>query len=271
MGNYYTRTIRIYPKNKNQKLDKDLIIKSIVESALLDNGLNVLNNDGKNYIDLCFSSKRGSGDLGIDLSTVDVWEIQGGDGTRICLNTNRIVDGFGLYFFSFDEIEIKGDISKLDDLINDIFPRYDPRYEKFPLSRKNEIYCYKVNGIYSSGSYYGIGNEENKINNLDKKDFLKLKGQYNRFEGCITSSYEIDNLVKVYQRFNNFELSVKQDDEFYLGLDYLQLNYKGRAVFQIKSNFSNPYQKWIYKSSNWWDNCVFPEWIEYKTKSKYAW
>ena len=77
--------------------------------------------------------------------------------------------------------------------------------------------------------------------------------------------------MRVYERFSNFELSVKQEEEFYLGLDYLQLNYNGRAVFQIKSNFSNPYQKWIYRSSNWWDNCILPKWIEYKTKRKYAW
>lgn len=271
MGNYYTRTIRIYPKSIGQILDKEAISKSIVDSALLDYELNVLNNEENEYLDYCFSSKRGSGDFGIDLSEVDVWEIQGGDGTKISLNANRIIDGFGLFFFRFDEIEIKGDISKLEDLIHDIFPRYDSKYQDFPMKKINEVYRYEVNGIYNAGSYYQIGNKENRINYLNRAEFLKLKGEYNSLEGCLISSYQTENLMKVYQRLRNFEMSVKQDEEFYLGLDYLQLNYQGRAVFQIKSNFSNQYQKWIYKSSNWWDNCILPKWIKYETKRKYAW
>jgi len=270
VGNYYTRTVRIYPKNKGDKLNKEAICKSVVDTALLDNELNMLNDDTKDYLDLCFSSKRGNADFGLDLSTVDIWEIQGGDGTRICLNANKIVEGHGLFFFRFDEIEIKGEITKLDDLIKDIFPRFNSKYQKFPMKKIEDRYFHNVHGIYSSGCYYEIGNVDNRINKLNRDEFLKLKGEYNSFEGCLTSSYQVENLTKVYQRFRDLDTTVNSKEEFYLGLDYLQLNYNGRAVFQIKSNFENPYHRWIYKSSNWWDNCILPKWIKYHERRRYA-
>lgn len=272
MGNYYTRTIRIYPKDKGQILNKDEIAKSIVNSALLDYELNVLNNDEVNHVDVCFRSKRGNCELGLNLDEVDVWEIQGGDGTKITLNTNKIIEGFGLFFFRFDEIELKvKDESKTEDIIGDLFPHYNPKYQDFPMGIENDKYKHSVHGIYSAGSDYPIGEIEtmNRINKLDKEKFLALKGEYNSFEGCITSSYQLNNLSKVNQRFRDFEHS-DQKSEFYNGIEYFQLNYNGRAVLQIKNNLQNEYQKWIYRSSNWWDNCVLPKWIKYQTRRKYA-
>lgn len=272
MGNYYTRIARIYPKDKEQNLNKEEIAQSIVSTALLDYEVNVLNVEGNDFVDVCFSSKRGNAEYGLNLDEVDIWEIQGGDGTKISMNSNKIVDGFGLFFFRFDEIEIKGDLSNMNDVIKDIFPRYNPKYQKFPMKEIDGKLYYSVHGIYNSNSSYTIGTSENwnRINYLDVEQFLELKGEYNSFEGCITSSNQIDNLSNLYNRFRNFALS-DQKEEFYLGLEYFQLNYNGRPVFQIRNNIINPYQKWIYSSANWWDNCVLPKWIKYQTKRKYAW
>lgn len=272
MGNYYTRLARIYPKNKGIKLNKREIADSIVSSALLDYELNVLDTKENEYVDVCFRSKKGNGEYGLNLDEVDIWEIQGRDGTKITMNSNKIIDGFGLFFFRFDEIEISGDLAKMDDVIKDVFPRYDPKYQKFPMKEIDGKLYHSVQGIYNSNSNYSIGSSENwnRINYLELDQFLELKGEYNGFDGCITSSYQLDNLTNIYKRFRNFELS-DQKEEFYIGMDYFQLNYKGRPVFQIKNNMKNPYQKWIYRSSNWWDNCILPKWIEYKTKRKYAW
>lgn len=272
MGNYYTRIARIYPKNKGHKLNKEEIAQSIVSTALLDYEVNVLNSEQNNFVDVCYRSKRGNAEYGLNLDEVDIWEIQGGDGTKITLNSNKIVEGFGLFFFRFDEIELKGDLSKMDDVIKDIFPHYNAKHQKFPMKEKDGKLYYSVQGIYNSNSNYTIGTSENwnRINYVDMEHFLKLKGEYNGFDGCITSGYQIDNLSNVYKRFRDFELS-DQKEEFYKGLEYFQLNYKGRPVFQIMNNMINPYQKWIYRSSNWWDNCILPKWIKYQTKRKYAW
>ncbi len=271
MGNYYTRTIRIYPKDKSKQLNKKEIINSIVNTALLDDELNVLNNE-EQHLDVCFRSKNGHCDLGVNLEKVDIWEIQGGERTRITLNENKIINEFGLYFFTFDEIELKvKDESNFDDIIGDIFPQYNPQYQDFPMKIEKDKYTYPVQGIYNADSDYPIGDVKNmnRINLLNKVEFLKLKGEFNRFDGCIASSYILDNLTKVYQRFRDFELS-DQKSEFYLGIEYFQLNYMGRPVLQIKNNMQNPYQKWIYSSSNWWDNCILPSWLTYQIKREYA-
>lgn len=272
MGNYYTRIARIYPKTRGLKLNREEIANSIVSSALLDYELNVLNSKQDDYVDICFRSKRGNGEYGLNLDEVDIWEIQGGDGTKIALNSNKIVESYGLFFFRFDEIEIKGEISNMDDLIKDIFPHYNSNHQKFPMKENDGKLFHSVQGIYNSNSSYTIGTADNwnRINYLELDQFLKLKGEYNGFDGCITSGYQVDNLSNLYKRFRDFEMS-DQKEVFYKGLDYFQLNYKGRPVFQIKNNMANPYQKWLYSSSNWWDNCILPKWIKYQTRRKYAW
>lgn len=267
MGNYYTRIVRIYPKSKSTKLDKVQIAENVVKTALLDYELNVYDNEEENCIDLCWRSKRAGGDIPIDFKLIDVWEIRGGDYTQIFFNgkplSQRTFDG--LFFFRFDELEINYANDSIEEILIDIFPHVNPN-NRLPASSIENTTKFRINGIYRADNDYVIGTQDNKINYLDKKDFLALKGTTNLIDGCISNESKINSLTKVIKKFYDIETGQSQEFNPYPGLTYFQLNYENRPVVQIHKNQENKYEPWLYKSSNWWDNCITPEWIEYKTK-----
>lgn len=271
MGNYYTRIVRIYSKEKSNKLDIKLIAENIVETSLLDYELNVFDNIEEGCVDLCWRSKRAGGDLQIEPNLIDTWEIRGGDYTQIFYNGKSLGQrGFdGLFFFRFDELEIKYNNDSIEDILMDIFPHVNPK------DRINAIYTgdsvkFKINGIYRADNDYVIGNKENKINYIDKEKFLELKGTTNLIDGCISNESTINSLTKTIKKFYDFETGQDREVHLYPGLNYLQLNYQNRSVVKIQRDEANKYEPWIYKSSNWWDNCILPEWIEYRTARKYT-
>ncbi|TPN80978.1 hypothetical protein [Aquimarina algicola] len=264
MGNYYTRIVRVYPKIDKTILNKNEISENIVKTALLDEELNVFDNKENNCIDFIWRSKRAGGKLGIDSSLVDVWEIRGGDYTKMFFNgillNNPKYNGF--FFFKFDEIEIVFEKDKIDKF-QEIFYQFDIE-KKILVDKKQCCFIVNISGTYSADNDYEIGIDENKINNLSKDEFLKLKGTDNFIEGIFVNKYKAQNLSNFLSKFYQFETDEEKTTIPYLGMQHFQLNFKKRPVAKISRNNGNGWQPWIYETMNWWDNCILPEWIEYK-------
>jgi hypothetical protein len=106
MGNYYTRTVRIYGIEDTVPIE--VICRSIESTALFENELIWHFNKEENRLDLKWNSKRGAGELGIDFSKFYVWEIKGDEINDIYfynLNSNPIHLKRKNYF-AFDSILI---------------------------------------------------------------------------------------------------------------------------------------------------------------------
>ena len=266
MGNYYTRIVRVYPKNEKIILDKDEISNSIVNTALLDYELNVYDNKRNNCLDFTWRSKRAGGELGIDNSLIDVWEIRGGDYSRIFFNGNLLGNREynGIFFFKFDEIEISGRLEKLEELMLDLFPYINPK-ERLSLKKKDESFIIKVDGLYKADNDYEVGNEENRINQLSRDEFLKLKGTTNLIDGVLINEWRMQNLSEFIRKFHLYERSIERTEDLYPDMQWFQLNFKNRPVAKISRN-DNDWEPWRYETMNWWDNCMLPEWIEYRIK-----
>ena len=265
MGNYYTRTVRIYPKSRDVRLDKQQIAEHIVKTALLDSEVNVYENFEDNCLDLRWNSKRAGGELGINKELIDVWEIRGGNYAQLFFNENLIGtrETNNLVFFSFDEIEIKSSSGEFDEIMKDIFPYINPK-EWFYERLDDQTVTIPIQGIYRTDCDAVIGDVENKINYLSKDEFLKLEGIVSMIEGCLVNEWKTNSLWNVMNKFHIYERGKIDGESVYPHVDYFQLNWKGRPVAKMDRTDNQHWAVWKYQFACWWDNLIHPDWIAYK-------
>ena len=267
MSSYPTRIIRVYEKSRNDKLDKNKLFETILSTAHMNYELQYFENLEEGCFDLKINTKNGSGELGLEFSLFDIWEIYGDERNTIKHQNKSIIteESVEFYFFGFDEIRIEGNQSKLDKFYKDIS-------NSAFLDRKVEsesIRTIDVNGIYNSSCYYDLGEYDSKVKNIKdqirkmtKDEFIEPQGKAAVVYDVLTNGFKIHKLNQVLERID-YDCS---DGKVYPNLSSIKFMWKGRIVNQIIRRADR--KGWLFQSADWWDNCLNPEWLEFKKKTE---
>lgn len=99
---------------------------------------------------------------------------------------------------------------------------------------------------------------------VTQEELLKLRGDSSFIEEFLfypSQNYGLDNLLKtVFDDTDNHQYG----SEGIENLTAIQFLFKRRVVKELKWEKSF----WRFSSSDWWDNCISPKWIEYKAIKK---
>lgn len=279
MATIVTKIIRVYPKNERiENIDCQKICSHLANSATeLWEKVIYFINQNENCLDIKYKSRRGTGELGIEdeIQNYDIWITACGDNTdgfQVTSNENQSENKYGINLYKFDEIKILGQHEKL---IRDFYPMffYFGKEEKTPpyfLSKAiekqfdNEI-SFNQAGVYTASNDYDIGKKHSLVPELvSEEEFVKLRGESSFIENFLfypSHYYGLESLLKtVFDEGNQNQYGSDGIDN----LIAIQFFYRKRVVKELKWEKSF----WKFSSSDWWDNCISPEWIEYKTRKK---
>jgi len=265
MGNHYTRIVRIYPRNKKDKIPVTQICKSIQGSAHFENELIWNLNEEEGHLDLKWNAKRGGGDLGIEYQDYEVWEIDSDQKNQIIHNKkfSSNADYNGLFLFAFDQIRIKNTNKVLQE---EYFKFIDYLKPKGRVTEYGQELCVDLSGCYYSDCSYEIGEfvpYKNPIREVSLKEFLEPRGEITGIDDILCNDLGAPSLNK----FISFIYSEHdpEDIDLFKGFEHVQFLYNNRIVNEIIKT-DNPYEIWQCKNSDWWDNCIYPDWIAFITK-----
>ena len=116
---------------------------------------------------------------------------------------------------------------------------------------------------------YEIGEiipNQNPIREVNIEEFLMPRGEYLSINQIMTNELSTNGL----NNFLKFVSSHHEPDylEHYNGFESIKFMWKGRIVNEIYKS-DNPHDIWKNRNSDWWDNCIFPSWVEYKIRKEY--
>lgn len=266
-----TKVIRIYPKNKSIKdINCFEICKHLAESASeLSEKVIYYVNENENCLDIKYHSRRGSGELGIenDLENFDIWLTSCGSGIDYTgMYVKKSYGGASLY--QFDEIRIMGEQKKLlESLYIPFFKPHGDRTPPYFLKKAleeeiNNKISFKQNGVYTASNSYKIGEKYSRIpEQVSIKEFLKPRGEGSFIDEFLI--YPSDNDGIEYLLKTVFDETDNQYDRGrFEHLTGIQILFKNRVVQEVIWDKTF----WRFSSSDWWDNCITPDWIEYKSR-----
>ncbi len=256
MANYYTRIIRIYSKTTMEEIDIEKITKRIVETATMSDLYYYKNNEERCY-DIKFESKRAGGEIDLDYEKFDIWEIRENE-----IFHNETKYNFLNVTFGFDEIHF----DSTNEMLNQEFFKYFMELKSTGKAiEKDGILIIKESGSYHSGIYYDIefNDSKERIRQVDINTFLEPRGDTANFDGILDN----ENIAKDLDRFDYFAFQNPHDQdlfELYDGFNSIKFLWKNRIV-----NIAYKTETyWSAKNSDWWDNCLLPEWTKFRKKRK---
>jgi len=252
MANYYTRIIRIYSKTDFSKINIEEITNTIDQTATMSDLCYYVNNQNK-CLDIKFQSKKASGKIALDYNQFDVWEIREDQIFHNEINYSRGVT------FGFDEIHF----DSTNKILNEAFFKYFMELKaKNQAIERNGSLIIKESGSYHNAIMYDIEFKDSKerIKQVDLETFLDPRGDWSGIEKILNN----DNVKGDMDRFNFFVSNPHDPEEFklYEGFNSIKFLWRGRIVnIEYKSETN-----WSGKNSDWWDNCLLPEWINFRAK-----
>jgi hypothetical protein len=256
MANYYTRIIRIYSKTEMEKINIEEITKKIVATATMSD-LYYYANMKEGCYDIKFESKRAGGEINLDYDKFDVWEIREHD-----IFHNEIKHNPKNLTFGFDEIHF----DSTNEILNQEFFKYFMELKSSGKAiEKNGILIMNESGSYYSGIYYDIEFEDSKerIREVDLETFLEPRGETANVDGIMGN----ENITKGLDKFNYFAFHNQHDPDvfsLYEGFNSIKFLWEGRLVnIAYKTD-----TYWSGKNSDWWDNCLLPEWIKFRDERR---
>ena len=227
-------------------------------------------NEENNCLDIKYKSRKGKGELGIEnrKEEFDIWVISNGEGGPDfiqCLNYNQYdldyPDMVNLY--RFDEVRIKGDHK---NLIIDLYPEFfhfsddtpPDNLKKALQASEGNLISFKFEGIYTAGTIYQVGEHYSSEPELVSKEEFFRPRMVSYWEAQFLFYNHYGNYA--IQKFLNSCLNDKLQsfDWNREHLHEIHFCYKNRIVKQIKTG-----QHWFYFNSEFFDNTVERNWIEY--------
>ncbi|MFK7772362.1 MAG: hypothetical protein AB8F94_09485 [Saprospiraceae bacterium] len=260
MGWDTTRIIRLFPKSKLSHFDIVRFCKHIVNTSRGLTHILWSKNEIENCFDIKFESSKSSGELDFDHKKVDVWELisheNGGTGIGFYGQDNSYQNRplYSTADFFFDKLQVSGKKEGVNTF-----------YEIIGFQNKLNQDFILIDGKYKGGSQYPtnpLGNsKEGKVSEVEINELLELRGMT-----CWIDSFDKQNNLEL--DLNGFLEFVNGDvfENYFSGLDQIEFYYKNRCVKQIKwmSRKNDEHGMWNHSSSDWWDNCANPNWIEYR-------
>ena len=269
MANYFTRIVRVYQKKQSKKIPVSEICNSLARTALFENELIWNLNKEKGHLDIKWNSKRGGGDLGIDFKDFDVWEIKSDERNQITFNQLQTSkDNYNeLFFFAFDEIQVKSN----NEIINKEYFRFINHLKAMGRAKiQGDKALMKISGCYDSNCGYEIGElipNQNRTREVNIEEFLQPRGDFISINQILSNEFaskELNNFLKFVSNHHEPDFL-----KHYNGFESIKFLWKNRIVNEIYKS-DNPYDIWQGRNSDWWDNCILPNWIEYKIRKEYA-
>jgi len=256
MANYYTRIIRIYSSSRFENIDIEAITKTVVRTATMSDLCYFVNKE-EQCLDLKFESKRAGGEINLDYGRFDVWEIRENQ-----VFHNDVNYGYKDVTFGFDEIHF----DSTNEILNHEFFNYFMVLKSSGRAKEeNGVLIIKEKGSYHTGIYYDIKFEDSKerIRQVDLDMFLEPREDICNIDGILDN----ENVAKDLDRFYFFAFLNPHDKEvfkLYDGFRSVKLLWKGRPV-----NIAYKTETyWNGKNSDWWDNCLLPEWLSFRERRK---
>ncbi|MDF1698650.1 MAG: hypothetical protein P1U56_22550 [Saprospiraceae bacterium] len=237
-------------------MDIEKITKRIVKTATMSD-LYYYKNKQEECYDIKFQSKRAGGEIDLDYDKFDVWEIR-----ENLIFHNGLKHPPETSTFGFDEIHF----DSTNEIINqEFFPYLMELKSNGKAVEKDGILIVKESGSYHTGIYYDIEFKDSKerIREADLSTFLKPRGEIANIAGIIDN----ENIAKDLDRFDYFAFCNPHDQDvfkLYGGFKSITFLWKNRPV-----NIAYKTETyWSGKNSDWWDNCLLPEWIDFRKKRK---
>lgn len=268
MSTISTHIIRIYPKRKKiSEIDCQAISQNLADTAseLWEKVIYYVNSE-ENCLDIKYKSRR-DGQLGIEdqLEDFDIWYIISRENQDFI--GQLYSNGYRWYncFYQFDAIKIIGNQEHLLEKLYPLFFQFpNATFPPFFLQRaidqkENDSITFPQGGIYCPINNYSIGEKHSdKAELVTKENFLKPRNSYIEDHLLFQSSFY--GIKKLFQSIV-VGLNVKELRETVHGLD-IQLCYNNRVtrVFKWDGNHS------LSLSSDWWDNCIESNWVNYKSQ-----
>jgi len=265
MANINREYIRIYNKVDTVSVNEvEGIITKVKEEGLINYGhLEYSLNEKENCYDLAYNAKRVSNYLyeQMSASNYDVWIINSNEGGSYDTLYSPTDDNVNIMnkpplIYCFDSFRIMGNPDEINDVIKEIFWTVPPAI----LKKDSQSLTYKLTGYYQSNNYVGQKGENNDPLRVNQNEFIKLRD-------CAEMSQIISNnyfnfYTAIYKRTNS---PGDRINENIYSFDFL---YSNRLVHRIKWTNENNFGYWIHESSEWFDNCKSPEWIEFNERKK---
>lgn len=269
MATIVNKMLRVIPKKQKIKdVDCHAICLNLAETGgeLWEKVIYFVNEE-ENCLDIKYKSRKGKGELGIENKSkdFDIWTIENYEGgfDNIYFSNSKEYE-MNMPFettnlYCFDELRLRGNH---DNLKQDFYPKFfhfnndKPPYqlENVLKKSKDEYISFNVNGVYTAGTIYSVGEEFSRTPELQtKEEFHKPRNVSYWEAGFLIMNYELKKLIQtaMKDRFNSIEWDKSN-------LSEIQFCYKNRIVKKIEVG-----EHWKFFNAEFFDNTVEKNWIDY--------
>lgn len=224
-------------------------------------------NEEENCLDIKYKSRKGRGELGIENRSkdFDIWTIENHEGgfDNIYFSNSKeyemqmSFDTINLY--GFDELRLRGNHDKLK---KDFYPKFfhfnngkpPCQLENALKKSKDDYVSFNVNGIYTAGTIYSVGEEFSRIPELQTKEEFHKPRNVSYWEAdFLIMKYEIKKLIQaaMTDKFTSIEWDRSN-------LSEIQFCYRKRIVKKIEIG-----EHWRFFNADFFDNTVENNWVDY--------
>ncbi|OAV45132.1 hypothetical protein [Lewinella sp. 4G2] len=262
MAMIVNKMLRVIPKkHKIKDIDCHAICLNLAETGgeLWEKVIYFVNEE-ENCLDIKYKSRKGKGNLGIEDKSkdFDIWTIEnyeGGVDNIYFLNFKEY--GLKMPFetinlYGFDELRLRGNHVNLKQDFYPMFFHFNNDKAPYQLENvlkncKDDYVSFDVNGIYSAGTIYSVGEEFSRIPELQtKEEFHKPRSVSYWEANFLILNYELNKLIQ--EAVNNKFSSIEWDKS---NLSEIQFCYKKRIVKKIEIG-----ERWKFFNAEFFDNTV---------------
>lgn len=269
MATIVNKMLRVIPKKQKIKdVDCHAICLNLAETGgeLWEKVIYFVNEE-ENCLDIKYKSRKGRGELGIENKSkdFDIWTIENYEGgfDNIYFSNSKEYEMKmpfeTINLYGFDELRIRGNHDKLK---KDFYPKFfhfnndkpPSQLENVLKKSKDDYVSFNVNGIYTAGTIYSVGEEFSRIPELQTKEEFHKPRNVSYWEAdFLIMKYEIKKLIQAAMK-DKFT-SIEWDRS---NLSEIQFCYKKRIVKKIEIG-----EYWRFFNAEFFDNTVEKNWIDY--------